>query len=186
LREARTVNKGWVAVGLILLVSSLAGFQVINSSAYAQLLENDTADSSSVADLPSDLLQNQFLRNQDSLIATPGPSSDDLNPNTEQESETIGNSIVQDGVPENRQEGVVENPSQPMTDDIDGQDNIANSDDQDQQDNKQDRESKDSGNDDDDEGEKNDQDDTRANDRTSEIPSSLRIHEDICCDPPFP
>lgn len=80
MREATSVNKGWVVVGLILLVSGLAGFQVINSPAYAQLLENGTVDSSSVANLPSNLIQNQLSPDQDSLIATPGPSSEDLNP----------------------------------------------------------------------------------------------------------
>ncbi len=78
MREATSVNNGWVAVGLILLVSGLAGFQVINLPAYAQLLENGTVDSSSATDLPSNLLQNQLLPDQNSLIATPGPSSDDL------------------------------------------------------------------------------------------------------------
>ena len=79
MREATSVYKGWVAVGLVLLVSGLASFQVINSPAYAQLLENGTVDSSSVANLPSNLIQNQLSPDQDSLIATPGPSSEDLN-----------------------------------------------------------------------------------------------------------
>ena len=37
-------------------------------------------DSSSVANLPSNLIQNQLSPDQDSLIATPGPSSEALNP----------------------------------------------------------------------------------------------------------
>ena len=79
MREATSVNKGWVVVGLILLVSGLAGFQAINSPAYAQLLENGTVDSSQ-DNLPSNLLQNQLSPDQNSLIATPGPTSDELSP----------------------------------------------------------------------------------------------------------
>jgi hypothetical protein len=80
LRDATSVNKGWVAVGLVLLVSGLAGFPLINSPAYAQTTENDTLGTSSLTDLPSNLLQSQLEPDQDSLIATPGLSADDLNP----------------------------------------------------------------------------------------------------------
>jgi hypothetical protein len=170
------VNKGWVAVGLVLLVSSLAGFQTINSSAYAQTTENDTLNTSPLSDLPSNLLQSQLEPDQDSLIVTPGLSDDDLNPNTD---ETIENSIVQDRLPQGR---AALAPDQPGTDVNDDQD-TPNSDDQDQQGNEQDDESNDNGNDDAEE-EENDQDDTTdENDRTNEIPSSLRMHEDIV---PFP
>jgi hypothetical protein len=212
LREATSVKKGWVAVGLVLLVSGLAGFQVINSPAYAQTTENGTLDTSSLTDLPSNLLQSPLEPDQDSLIATPGLSSDDLNPSTQQDSsardgdnrerqtlnpntatssenigdelgintdETIENSIVQDRLPQGRAPA----PSQPDTGDNDDQDSV-NSDDQDQQGNKQDGESNDKGNDDaEEEEEENEQDDTEENDRTDEIPSSLRMHEDIV---PFP
>jgi hypothetical protein len=89
LREATSVNKGWVAVGLVLLVSGLASFQVINSPAYAQTTENGTLDTSSLTNLPSNLLQSQLEPDQDSLIATPGLSADDLNP-SQQESSIIG------------------------------------------------------------------------------------------------
>jgi type IV secretory pathway VirB10-like protein len=211
LREATSVNKGWVVVGLVLLLSGLAGFQVLNSPAYAQMLENGTVDSSSVTDLPSNPLQNQLLPYQNSLIATPEPSPDDLNPsqqdpsvkggdeidqqtpmpNTETSSEntadeqsldtgeTIENSIVQDRLPQDRAAA----PSQPGSDANEDQDTV-NSDDQEQQSNEQDGESNDNGNDDAEE-EGNDQDDTEQNDRTrtSEIPSSLRLHDDIV---PFP
>jgi hypothetical protein len=90
LREATSVNKGWVAVGLVLLVSGLAGFQLLNSAAYAQTQGNDTVDRSSLGtDLPSNLLQSQLEPDQDSLIATPGLSADDLNP-SQQDSSIIG------------------------------------------------------------------------------------------------
>jgi hypothetical protein len=85
LREATSVYKGWVVVGLVLLVSGLASFQVINSPAYAQLLDNDTVDTSSATNLPSSLIQNQLSPDQDALIATPGPSSEDLDPPQPQE-----------------------------------------------------------------------------------------------------
>jgi hypothetical protein len=91
LREATSVNKGCVAVGLVLLVSGFAGFQVINSPAYAQTIENDTLDASSLTDLPSNLLQSKLEPNQDSLIATPGLSADDLNPSQQVPSIIGGN-----------------------------------------------------------------------------------------------
>ena len=199
-------------MGLVLLVSGLAGFQVINSPAYAQTTKNGTSDTSSLTDLPSNLLQSQLELDQDSLIATPGLSSDDLNPTTQQDSpardgdnrerqtlnpntatssensadelgistgETIENSIVQDRVPQNRALA----PSQPDTDDNDDQD-TGNSDDQDQRGKEQDGESNDNGKDDaEEEEEENEQDDAEENDRTDEIPSSLRMHDDIV---PFP
>jgi hypothetical protein len=214
LREATSVNKGWVAVGLVLLVSGIAGFQVIDLPAYAQAPDNGTLDTSSLTDSPSNLLQNQLEPDQDSLIATPGLSSDDLNPSTQRDSakdgdnreqrtptpntptrntptssenigdelgintdETIENSIVQDRLPQDRALA----PSQPDTDDNDDQDAIK-SDDQDQQDNEQDSESNDNENDEAEEAE-NEQDVTEENDGTDEIPSSLRMHEDIV---PFP
>jgi hypothetical protein len=210
LREATGVNKGWVAVGLVLLVSGLAGFQVINTPAYAQTTENGTLNTSPSSDLPSNLLQNQLEPDQDSLIVTPGLSDDDLNPSTQQDpsardgdnrgqqtstpntptssdnnadelginsDETIENSIVQDRLPQGR----ALEPSQPSTDADDNQDTV-NSDNQDQQGNEQDSKSNDNVNDDAEE-EENDQDDIEENDRTSEIPSSLRMHEDIV---PFP
>ena len=209
MREATSVNKGWVAVGLVLLVSGLAGFQVINSPAYAQTTENGTLNTSPLSELPSNLLQSQLEPDQDSLIVTPGLSDDDLNPSTLQDpsardgdnreqqtptpntatpsennaaepgintDETIENSIVQDRLPQGRALA----PDQPGTDANDDQD--VNSEDQDQQGNEQDGESNNNGNDDAEE-EENDQDDTEDIDRTSEIPSSLRMHEDIV---PFP
>ena len=131
MREATSVNKGWVAVGLILLVSGLAGFQAINSPAFAQLLENGTVDSLQVDNLPLNLLQNQLSPDQNSLIATPGPTSDELSPpqndpsviggekgltptpnsetlaettaDEQDTGETIGNSIVQNPVPGSEQ-----------------------------------------------------------------------------------
>jgi hypothetical protein len=90
LREATSVNKGWVVVGLVLLVSGLAGFQLLNSAAYAQTQGNDTVGRSALGtDLPSNLLQSQLEPDQDSLIATPGLSADDLNP-SQQDSSIIG------------------------------------------------------------------------------------------------
>jgi hypothetical protein len=212
LREATSVNKGWVAVGLVLFVSGLVGFQVINSPSYAQATENGTLDTSSLTDLPSNLPQSQLEPDQDSLIVTPGLSDDDLNPSMQQDpsardgdnreqqtstpntatsfensadelgtntDETIENSIVQERLPQGRALA----PSQPDTDANDDQD-TGNSDDKGQRGNEQDGESNDNGNDEaEEEEEENDQDDTEENDRTLEIPSSLRIHEDIV---PFP
>ena len=97
MREATSVNKGWVVVGLILLVSGLAGFQAINSPAYAQLLENGTVDSSQ-DNLPSNLLQNQLSPDQNSLIATPGPTSDELSP-PQQEPSVIGGEVGEQQTP---------------------------------------------------------------------------------------
>jgi hypothetical protein len=90
LREATSVKKGWVAVGFVLLVSGLASFQVTNSPAYAQTPENDTLNTSSLTDLPSNLLQSQLEPDQDSLIATPGLSADDLNPSQQDPSINSG------------------------------------------------------------------------------------------------
>ena len=190
MRQAISANKGWVAVGLVLLVSGLSGFQVINSPAYAQTPENGTVDASPLSDLPSSLLQSQLEPDQDSLIATPGLSADDLDPSTQQNpennadelglnvDETIENSIVQDRMP---QAGAPA-PSQSDTNDNDDQD-TPNSDDQDQQGNEQDDESNNNGNDDAEEEENVQDDTTGESDRTNEIPSSLRMHEDIV---PFP
>ena len=211
MRQAISANKGWVVVGLVLLVSGLSGFQGINSPAYAQTPENGTVDVSPLSDLPSSLLQSQLEPDQDSLIATPGLSADDLDPSTQQNpsardgdnreqqnptpstapssennadelglniDETIENSIVQDGLP---QDGTPA-PSQSDTNDNDDQD-TPNSDDQDQQGNEQEDESNNNGNDDAEEEENVQDDTTDENDRTNEIPSSLRMHEDIV---PFP
>ncbi len=77
-------------MGLVLLVSGLASFQVTNSPAYAQTAENDTLNTSSLTDLPSNLLQSQLEPDQDSLIATPGLSADDLNPSQQDPSINSG------------------------------------------------------------------------------------------------
>ena len=183
MREATSVYKGWVVVGLILLVSGLAGFQVINSYAYAQLLENSTADSSSVTNLPSNLIQNQLSADQDSLIATPGPSSEDLNPSKQDPSiadekslDTGGNSIVQSPAPrseqlENSQPGVDEQDNQPRTSE---NDNSAN---EGRRGNQEVEEASDGGN----EGDEGDEGDGSS---IQEIPSSL--HNWYPGSPPFP
>ena len=200
MREATSVNKGWVAVGLILLVSGLAGLQAINSPAYAQLLENGTVDSSQVDNLPSNLLQNQLSPDQNSLIATPGPASDELSPPQQEPSviggdegeqrtptpnsetllettadeqnqdtgETIGNSIVQNPVPESEQlessqPGVREQNDQPRTDDND------NSAREGQRGNQEAEEATDGGDEEDEEDEEDATDSSKE-----EIPSSLR------------
>jgi hypothetical protein len=122
LREATSVNKGWVVVGLILLVSGLAGFQAINSSAYAQLLENGTVDSSQVDSLPSNLLQNQLSPDQNSLIATPGPTSDELSPPQQEPSAIGGDEGVQQITPPN-----LESSPETTADEQDTSETIGNS-----------------------------------------------------------
>ena len=164
-------------MGLILLVSGLAGFQVINPPAYAQLLQNGTVDSSSVTNLPANIIQNQLSPDQDSLIATPGPSSEDLNPPQQDPSiadeksldtgETIENSIVQSPAPrsqqlENSQPGFGEPANQPSTED--NNDNNAR---EDQRGNQEAEEADDSGGDDEEE------EDVKDGSK-GEIPSSLR------------
>jgi hypothetical protein len=223
LKEATSVKKGWVAVGLVLLISGLAGFQFINSSAYAQTLENGTVNTSQpVADLPSNPPQ---YPGQDSLIATPGLSADDLNPGTQQDSSitgadeidqqnptpntatssqniaeeqglntgrTIGNSIVQDPVPEgeeleNSQPTIGEQINQPddsdntETDDndnteTDDNDNGASGDRQ--QGNQKADDADDGGDqgdrDEEDEEDQEDQEDQEDSGSKEEIPSSIR------------
>jgi hypothetical protein len=206
-----SIKKGWVVVGLVLFVSGLSGFQVINSPAYAQTPENGTLDTSPLSDLPSDLLQSQLEPDQDSLVVTPGLSDDDLNPSTQQDptardgdnreqqtstpntvtssensadelgtdtDETNENSIVQERLPQGRALA----PSQPDTDDNDDQDTVK-SDDQDQRGNEQDGESNDNGNSDAEEEENVQVDTEEEKGKTDEIPSSLRMREDIV---PFP
>ena len=207
MREATSVNKGWVVVGLILLVSGLAGFQVINSPAYAQLLENGTVDSSQVDNLPSNLLQNQLSPDQNSLIATPGPTSDELSPPQNEPSviggdegeqqtptpnsetllettadeqnqdtgETIGNSIVQNPVPdnseqlENSQPGVSEQNNQPRADD--DNDNSAR---EGERGNQEAGEATDGGDEEDEEEEEEEDEEDAIDSSREEIPSSLR------------
>jgi hypothetical protein len=201
LREATSVNKGWVAVGLVLLLSGLAGFQVINSLAYAQTPENDT---SSLTDLPSNLLQSQLEPDQHSLVVTPGLSADDLNPSQQDPSviggderdqqtptpntgassenvadgqnldtgETIGNSIVQSPGPRSEQLG----SSQPGAAEQINQprtDDNDNSERDDLQDNQEADEANDDGGDEDEEDEEDEVEDVE-DDNKGEIPSSLR------------
>ena len=86
MEKATSVKKGWVALGLVVLLSGLASFQITDSPAYAQTMTNGTSNTSSLTDFPSNPLQSQLESGQDSLIATPGLSSDDLNPSTQQDS----------------------------------------------------------------------------------------------------
>ena len=100
MRQATSVKEGWVVVGLILLVSGLAGFHIIISPAYAQTLENGTADRS-IIDSPSIPLQNQLMPDQDSLIANPVPSPDALNPPQQNPSVIGGDERDQETLPPN-------------------------------------------------------------------------------------
>jgi hypothetical protein len=180
-------------VGLILLVSGLAGFQDINPPAFAQLLENGTVDSSQVDNLPSNLLQNQLSADQNSLIATPGPTPDELSPPQQEpsviggdegeqqtptpNSETIGNSIVQNPVTENEQlesnqPGVGEQINQPRTDDND--DDNDNSAREGQRGNQEAEETNDGGDDGDEEDEDEEDEEDVKDSSKEEIPSSLR------------
>jgi hypothetical protein len=181
-------------VGLVLLVSGFAGFQFINSPASAQTIENDTSDTSSLTDLPSNLIQSQLEPNQDSLIATPGLSADDLNPQSQQDpstirqnptpntdessenvadeqslgtGETIGNSIVQNPGPRSDQADAGEQINQPSTEDND------NSASEDQRGNQEADEADDDGGDEDEEDEEDEEDDSEVGNK-GEIPSSLR------------
>jgi hypothetical protein len=175
-------------VGLILLFSGLAGFQVINTSAYAQLLENSTAEGSSAPNLPSNILQNQLSPDQNSLIATPGPLQQDLSssPNAETSSEnaadeqsldtdeTIENSIVQSPAPrseqlENSGPGVGEPIDQPSSDDSD------NSASEDQRGDQEAPEANEGGDEEDEEEEEEEEEkEDVADGNKQDIPSSLR------------
>jgi hypothetical protein len=91
LRGAASVEKGWVVVGLLLVISGLAGFQVTASPAYAQVNSNGPLNTSTppLTDLPSDPTQNPLLSDRNLLIATPEPSPNDLDQTT-QESSNLG------------------------------------------------------------------------------------------------
>ena len=86
-----SVKKGWTLVGLFLTVVSFAVCQPINLSVYAQSVENTTTDSAPfLFGSPSDSPKNQSPSAQDSSTSTPGPSSLDLDPTTDQESPGAG------------------------------------------------------------------------------------------------